>query len=79
MIRMNGQSKDVGLNYRKVSYDEKEENWITALSSACAGGNVDMPDRTTRARGKSTINLLQQMSGQILSMRWLNNSLLSDL
>ena len=49
---------------RKDRYDETvEEIWITALSNAGGSRNDDMPDSTTRSRGKSTIKLLPKVSG----------------
>lgn len=56
--------------------DKVEEIWITALSNAGYSRTVGMFDSTTRSRGKSTIELLQQVSAEILSMRWHHDSLL---
>lgn len=56
--------------------DKVEEIWITALSNAGYSRIVGMFDSTTRSRGKSTIELLQQVSAEILSMRWHHDSLL---
>ena len=56
--------------------DKIEEIWITALSNAGDSRIVGMFDSTTRSCGKSTIELLQQVSAEILSMRWHHDSLL---
>ena len=59
--------------------DKVEEIEITALSSAGASCIDNMPDSTTGSRGKPTIELLQQMLGEISAMRWHYDSLLQDL